>query len=343
MTSVLILIASFVVTYFGVAGVRAISLKRNLLDIPNERSSHVNPTPRGGGILIVIILLTFYAAVAHRFPETFSWGYVAGGLLVAGISLLDDIYGVSAIWRLLVHSLAAVLLIADKGYWHSFYFIGTSYDPTLGVAGAVVTFIWIVWLINAYNFMDGIDGIAGIQSVAAATGWFTIGWLTGSVMPFYMGGALMFSSMGFLIHNWQPAKIFMGDVGSAFLGFSFAAMPLLATANERTYVFLPMTGVLLVWLFVFDTVVTVIRRGARGERVWEAHREHLYQRLVQSGWSHARASTIYGVLAMAITVSVIYIYAEESPNLLVPVAVATLCTFFLVVAFFWKTRMVKDA
>ncbi len=338
MTTTLIFAAIFAVSYFGVAAARAVGLKRNFLDVPNERSSHVEPTPRGGGIVIVAVALVAYLVTVYFAPQSFSWGYLSGALLVAAISLVDDIFGISVVWRLLTHSAAAFLLMADRGYWHSFYFIGTSVDLTLGAAGGVLTFIWIVWLINAYNFMDGIDGIAGAQAIAAAAGWFAIGWLTGSPTAFYLGGALVFSSLGFLIHNWQPARIFMGDVGSAFLGFTFAAMPLLTIGDERTYVFLPMTAILLVWLFVFDTVVTLIRRGLRRERVWRAHREHLYQRLVRSGWSHAAVSTLYGVLAMAITGSVIYIYADETAHMETPMVTAAISTIVLVAVYLWRVR-----
>ena len=344
MSWLLAFIASLVASYFGVAVVRALGIKRSLLDIPNERSSHVEPTPRGGGLVIVLVSLIFYGVVGYLVPHTFSWGYFTGALLVAGISLIDDIYSISVIWRLLTHSIAAALLIADKGYWHTFYFLGTTlevYIPTLGLA---LTFVWILWLINAYNFMDGIDGIAGVQAVAASAGWFAIGWLTGSAPAFYLGGVLLFSSLGFLIHNWQPARIFMGDVGSAFLGFSFAAMSLLAwTGNERTDPMLPMTSILLVWLFVFDTVITLMRRTLRRERVWRAHREHLYQRLVQSGWSHALVSTLYGLMAMAISGSVIYIYAGEATHLAVPVVVAAISTIVLIGLYLWKSPRAKYA
>ncbi len=337
-------ISSFVASYFGVAAVRSLSLKRSFLDIPNERSSHVEPTPRGGGLVMVLVSLIFYVVAGYLVPHTFSWGYFTGALLVAGISLIDDIYSISVIWRLLTHSIAAALLIADKGYWHSFYILGTTlevYIPTLGV---VLTFAWILWLINAYNFMDGIDGIAGVQAVAASAGWFAIGWLTGSAPAFYLGGALLFSTLGFLIHNWQPARIFMGDVGSAFLGFSFAAMSLLAwTGDGRTDPMLPMTSILLVWLFVFDTIITLIRRAFRLERVWHAHREHLYQRLVQAGWSHAAVSMLYGVLAMAITGSVMYIYAGEATHLALPVVVAAISTIVLVGVYLWKSPRAKYA
>ena len=331
MTSTFIFAACLIASYFGVAAFRSWGQKRELLDIPNERSSHVEPTPRGGGIAIVAVSLAFYLAASLVIPSMFSWGYVAAAVLVAGISLIDDIYTIPVVWRLLTHSAAAILFMADRGWWHILYVPGFDLDIDLHGAGAVLTFVWIVWLINAYNFMDGIDGIAGVQAIVAAASWMAMGWLTASTAAFYLGGGLLFSSLGFLIHNWQPARIFMGDVGSAFLGFSFATMPLLAnTGNDESDKLLPLTGLLFVWLFILDTVVTFVRRAFRREKVWRAHREHIYQRLVQSGWSHASVSILYGVLTAAISESVVCIFLPNNGYgmiSLVVVAGATLILF----------------
>src|SRR5436309_3940982 len=179
MTSTLVFAACLVASYFGVAGVRAWGQRRNLLDIPNERSSHVEPTPRGGGIAIVVVSLAFYLAASFLMPGMFSWGYFAGAVLVAFISFIDDIYSVRARWRLLTHSAAAILLMADRGWWHFVYLPGFDVMLDLHVGGAILTFVWIAALITAYNFMDGIDGMAGVQAVAAAAGWMVVGWLTG--------------------------------------------------------------------------------------------------------------------------------------------------------------------
>jgi Fuc2NAc and GlcNAc transferase len=311
MTTTLLFAAIIAASYLGVAAFGAWGRKRNFLDIPNERSSHVDPTPRGGGIVIVAVSLFVYLVSVYFVKQTFSWGYLSGAVIVAGISLLDDIYTITARWRLLAHSAAAILLMVDRGWWNGIYLPDMNVTLDLNATGAVLTFAWIVWLINAYNFMDGIDGIAGVQAVAAAGGWLAVGWMTGSIIAFYLGGALLFSSLGFLIHNWQPAKMFMGDVGSAFLGFSFAAMPLLANTGNPTDALLPVAGILFVWLFVFDTVITFVRRAFRRERVWRAHREHIYQRIVQSGWSHAAVSSLYGLLALVISFAVVAVFADR--------------------------------
>ena len=151
-------------------------------------------------------------------------------------------------------------------------------------------------MINAYNFMDGIDGIAGSQAVVAGAGWFILGVLADVPAVAGLGLVLAASSIGFLIHNWHPASIFMGDVASGFLGYMFAILPLMQGGdNSHGATVLP--GVLLVWPFLFDTILTFMRRLRNGEDVFAAHRSHLYQRLVISGLSHQTVTLLYAGLA----------------------------------------------
>ncbi len=264
------------------------------------------PTPLGGGLIIVSISLTAYTLYAVLIAGNFAWAYVLGAVLIAFVSWLDDLYAVSIIWRFLVHAFAASLVINYVGYFDESYipfFQATRVDE---IAGLTITFLWIVWLTNAYNFMDGIDGIAGLQAVTAGIGWLLVGNLLGSASVEFYGGVLASSSLGFLVQNWQPARIFMGDVGSAFLGFSFAVLPLLAGremgAASGNRQFLPFAAAALVWLFIFDTVYTFFRRAASGEKVWEAHRQHLYQKFVAAGLSHRLTAGIYGLISI-LTVS----------------------------------------
>jgi UDP-N-acetylmuramyl pentapeptide phosphotransferase/UDP-N-acetylglucosamine-1-phosphate transferase len=166
--------------------------------------------------------------------------------------------------------------------------------------GIVFTIVWIVGLTNVYNFMDGIDGIAAVQGVVAGLAWAVAGVWLGSGVIWEFGLVLMGACFGFVLFNWAPARIFMGDVGSTFLGFTFAVLPLLLVrelprlTNAVPPGIVPGFAVLVVWPFVGDGLLTFFLRTFRGERVWQAHRSHLYQRLVQTGWSHARVSLLYG-------------------------------------------------
>lgn len=299
MIDLVIFLVVLATSYIGVGYYLRWSEKNEVFAIPNERSSHTEPMPHGGGIVIVIICLIAYAAISIYVPGTFSWGYLCGALMIALISFIDDIYSIAFPWRLLVHTVAAILLILDVDTWHGITMLG---HIRLGHWGYVLTFIWIVWMVNSYNFMDGIDGLAGLQAVIAGVGWLVLGYILQMPAIFLFGGAIAASSLGFLIHNWNPAKIFMGDVGSAFLGFTFAAMPLIAREKaSKNPDLLPIAAVLFVWFFLFDSVVTIVRRAIRGEKIWQAHREHLFQRLTLSGLSHRRVTIFYGLLASVLS------------------------------------------
>lgn len=308
MKELLAFLTVFIVSWIGVGAFRRWSLKKQLLDIPNERSSHTNPTPRGGGLIVVVVSLISYILYSLAMGQRLMWGYLAGALLIAIVSWIDDIRSISFVVRFLVHALAAIALLYDTGAWQSIYFPVFGFKVEVAYVVPFISFCWIVWLTNAYNFMDGIDGISGVQALAAGLGWLLIGYLTGFSNISFFGGVIAFSALGFLIYNWPPAKIFLGDVGSAFLGFTFAAMPFLAGSEHTGKAApLPIIAVLLVWLFLFDTLLTFFVRIAKGQKVWNAHREHLYQRLIISGYSHRTVSLLY--LAISITIVLLLIPA----------------------------------
>ena len=163
-------------TYAGVVFLELWSSRRKMFDIPNERSSHTVPTPRGGGLIIVVVCLGTYT-LETLFGDrkgNFHWSYVLGAILIALISWLDDLYTISFVWRFLIHTAGALLVISTLGYFDAVD-LPLFGNFNLGIAGIPLTFFWIVWLTNAYNFMDGIDGIAGIQAVTAGVGWLLIG------------------------------------------------------------------------------------------------------------------------------------------------------------------------
>jgi UDP-N-acetylmuramyl pentapeptide phosphotransferase/UDP-N-acetylglucosamine-1-phosphate transferase len=305
MTPILLYILLVLLSYLGVWLIRRYAEKRQLLDHPNERSSHSLPTPRGGGLAIVVLVVAtgVWAMTSgiesNQAPVDLRRNivYIVCGIVIAFLGWRDDLHSVSPKVRFAVQALVAAVSIWGMGYFKAVTipFVG---EIQLGVVGLVITFLWIIGLTNAYNFMDGIDGIGGGVAFAAGLGWAllvsNIPYLANSFV-FWIALAISASSLGFLGHNWHPAKIFMGDVASTFLGYSFAVMPLLASDKEGDAL---MLGTLLLWTFIMDAGVTFIRRAIQRENVLAAHRTHLYQRLVTGGYSHAAVSSMYIVLTL---------------------------------------------
>lgn len=303
---IVIYLGIFLSAYQGVRFFIRWSEQRNLLDIPNERSSHIKPTPRGGGIVIFAVSLISLLIYLIYFREKIIWSYTIGSIIVAGVSWLDDLWTVSPIWRFLCHSLAAFLVIWDLGGFTDFYIPFWGFIK-IGLWGNLITFFWIIWLINAYNFMDGIDGIAAVQAITAGIAWCVVGFYIGSDVVGFYGGVLATVSLGFLIHNWSPAKVFLGDVGSAFLGFSFAVLPLFWQGKSNFSQYLPWFGLLFVWFFIFDSILTLFKRLIEREKFWQAHRQHIYQKLVVSGFSHISVTLIYGSLSLLLILTTLFI------------------------------------
>jgi len=297
----LILIGAVVLltSYLSVALIRRWALSRNLLDIPNERSSHTNPTPRGGGLAIAAIVLTGFVVLQlarGQLATRVFLGYLLGALTVALVSGLDDLINLTARVRLPVHLFAAGIFAAFAGPVTSIYmpFAG---QIRLGWLGFPITVIWIAGFTNAFNFMDGIDGIAAGQAIVAGAYWIVITLALGipalTVLSVLVAGA----SFGFLLHNMPPARIFMGDVGSTVLGYTFATLPILAanqTGDSRLFI----VGTLVVAPFIFDTNLTILRRALQKEHLLKAHRSHLYQRLTKLGYYHGSVTALYILVAL---------------------------------------------
>ncbi|HHY35475.1 MAG TPA: glycosyltransferase family 4 protein [Firmicutes bacterium] len=276
------------------------ALKRGILDIPNERSSHTVPTPRGGGLAIVI---TFFASVfAMAFlrvvPSRLVLAILGGGLLVSGIGWLDDRRSLSPLVRAAVHLLASAWTV----YW-----LGGLPSLNLGFCrisipffGTCLAMVGMVWSINLYNFMDGIDGLAGSEAVSVGIVGGALAALCGALDVALLSWVLAAACAGFLMWNWPPAKIFMGDVGSGFLGFIFAT---LALATENAAAVPLFAWVLLLGVFVVDATATLVRRVVRGERWYEAHRSHAYQLAVRAGYTHKQV--VLAVLAINAVLSVL--------------------------------------
>jgi Fuc2NAc and GlcNAc transferase len=268
--------------------VRRAALARGILDSPNERSSHVRPTPRGGGISIVAVSLAgMIALLAFDWIETrLFYALAGGGVAVALVGYLDDRGRIGIAWRLAAHFVAAIWATAWLGGVTEIHW-GENVIR-LGYLGTMLAVLGIVWALNLFNFMDGIDGIAASQATFMAGAGATFAWLAGlsSSTP-AAGLVLSAASLGFLAWNWPPARIFMGDVGSGYLGFALAVIGL-AAIRERA-VMLPV-WLILGGVFVIDSTTTLLRRLARRERLHEAHRSHAYQWQARRWNSHLRVT-----------------------------------------------------
>ncbi|MDO9086236.1 MAG: glycosyltransferase family 4 protein [Anaerolineaceae bacterium] len=293
------------VAYFGVDLVRNWLMKRRIIDLPNERSSHSVPTPRGGGLIIVLITLTV-ALVSFLIAQEWKTGlvFVVIGCGVAWIGWQDDLRSLSPKLRFLLQGMAAIVTIIGFGYFDAVT-IPLFGILHLGIIGIPITFLWLVGLINAFNFMDGIDGISGSVALTAALGWMLFLGVNGQFSSplFWIALAIAASNLGFLGHNWSPARIFMGDVASTFLGFCFAVLPLLSVGKVEDSFLL---GVIVLWAYILDTFITFARRAIKREKVFSAHRSHIYQRLVISGY---QVSSITSLYLMLTSLGVVLAYA----------------------------------
>ncbi|MBP6211389.1 MAG: glycosyltransferase family 4 protein, partial [Anaerolineales bacterium] len=293
-TELLVFLLLAFISVMGVYLIRRYAERRQIMDHPNERSSHSMPTPRGGGLAIVLIVMGAGGWSASEAGLDRSLVYLISGAVIAWLGWRDDVHSLSPRVRFTVQGLVAAVSIYGLGYF-KFVTIPLFGELYLGWVGILITFLWIVGLTNAYNFMDGIDGIAGGVALAAALGWMMLASNMQNGFVFWVSLAVAAGSLGFLFHNWSPAKIFMGDVASTFLGYTFAVLPLLSADQGGDAL---MLGTLLMWTFIMDAGVTFIRRALKREQLFSAHRTHLYQRLVIGGYKHATISVLYILLTL---------------------------------------------
>ena len=276
-------IATFVIACLGTRALIPLLTRAAVLDRPNERSSHTAPTPRGGGIAVVAAILLAWVALVLVLTGrvSVSFGLVlCGALLLALVSWVDDRRSLSPAVRLSAQFVAVALPLG------ALMLMGVAALPQIWLPhwlGAIAAAVLWLWFTNLFNFMDGIDGLAASEAAAIGTG-LTVFACLGSGDPEFaaLPVAIAGAASGFLVWNWAPARIFLGDVGSVPLGYLLGFL-LLGFAGEGHW----KIAVILPLYFVADATITLLRRFARGEQVWQAHREHFYQRAVQRGLSHA--------------------------------------------------------
>ena len=273
---VAVTVAAWVTTW---AVLRAL-IRIRAYDRPNARSSHVLPKPRGGGLaLLPVLLIAWIAAVIWlgAVPTSF-WPVVSAAAALVAVSWIDDLRSLPVVLRLAVQALAVGLGIAAMdGAGPVFQGL---LPPLLDRLAAAL--LWL-WFVNLFNFMDGIDGIAGVEASSLGIGLVLVGAvLAWPGVQVALPALLAAATLGFLAWNWAPAKLFLGDVGSVPLGYLLGWLLLVAAADGAWA-----AALILPLYFLADATITLIKRGARGAKIWQAHREHFYQRAAQGGASHA--------------------------------------------------------
>jgi glycosyltransferase WbpL len=313
---------AFVVSFAGVWLVERHALRLRLLDVPNVRSSHREPRPRGGGVGIVLgvaVALAGAAASVTLRPDV--WVLLGAAFVLAGLGLWDDVRTLGVWPRLFTQTLAAACVVAVLGGFERLP-LPPPADVPLGLAGAGLAVVWLVGVTNFFNFMDGVDGLAAGQAV------ISLGVLAWAIWPGPEAGvaiAVLAATAAFLIRNWSPARIFLGDVGSSFLGFLLAGLPFAAPPGTRSgLVFLVAISLTL---FLLDPAATLVMRRRRRAVIGAAHRDHAYQQLVEPGAPHAAAVTV--LLGVGVLLALLAALAYQRPLLGWPAVVVALAAFLI--------------
>ncbi len=299
-----------------------------LLDYPNARSLHEVPTPRTGGLAIlgsVAIGLGLAAAwdvpvkgwwlgASHISPTAGLW-IQSMTVFLALLSFWDDRGGLPVSLRFGVQLLAAVAVVSGAGVTVSSIAIPVAGNVQLGLAAVPITVLFVLWMTNLYNFMDGMDGFAGGMTVMGFGAMAVFAWQAQHVFILMVSLVISMGALGFLFYNLPPARIFMGDVGSVSLGFLGGTLIVLGVQDGVFDIWVPL---LVFSPFVLDATATVLRRALRGEKVWEAHRTHYYQRLVLYGWGHRKTLLVeYALMALCVIAAFFYHVAADSGRIVI--------------------------
>ena len=264
--------------------IRKIAIKKAIIDIPNERSSHKIPTPRGGGLAIVVVfyLYLLYLSFVETIEKDFFF-LLLPGIIMSIVSFIDDVKSLSPKLRLVMQAFVLILVIIVFNVFENVQFLNLGFSAISSsvIIAAVILFLGI-WFINLFNFMDGIDGYAGMEAITIIGIYYFL-----TKDPVLL--MLIAIVLGFLVLNWQPAKIFMGDVGSTSLGY---IVIVLAFHYSFKFDINFLTLMIPSSLFWFDATYTLIRRALNGEKLSDAHKKHAYQRLIQYGYSHQKVVII---------------------------------------------------
>ncbi len=316
------ILSSALISFLCIALILRLPAKFIALDKPNSRSLHEIPTPRLGGIAILtgIILSLLWLSLNGSISSNYSIVLLSLAL-VAGISIVDDFYSISFVIRMIVHLLAAFIIV-DAGYAVTNINIDLISFTLPTSAAVILSILFIVWMINLYNFMDGVDGIAGGMAVFGFATFALIGFIESQTDFAISSLVISFSALGFLFWNYPSAKIFMGDGGSSSLGLLAAILALYSHSEG----FIPIwISVVIFSPFIVDATVTLILRILRRERFWDAHKSHFYQQLAETGISRKKLVNLeYGLILICSIIALITYKASSTVQLLSLLGLATL-------------------
>jgi Fuc2NAc and GlcNAc transferase len=307
------------------------------MDIPNERSSHQTPTPRGGGLSFVATSIVGFLLLAlnSTLDRVDLLALCCAGMIVAIAGHLDDRQKISgATIRLVLHAISAIVLIVGIGFPSQILL----FDQTIntGIVGSILGVIYLMWLLNLFNFMDGTDGIAASEAIFVC--------LAGAILNHHVLSGINHSAaavvlaasiFGFLLYNWSPAEIFMGDVGSGYLGIAIGGLSLMAAKQQHEILWL---WIILLGVFVSDATVTLIRRLLRKQKPHVAHRSHAYQHLAIRFDSHAKVS----LFVLAINVAWLFPIAFLVANADIPAVTGVLVAYLPLIIAMYAIGAGKD-
>ncbi|WP_024954327.1 MraY family glycosyltransferase [Sulfurospirillum arcachonense] len=302
----LLFLSSLGLTYM----IKNYAIKKSLLAEVNERSSHSVPTPHGGGIALAITWFVglVYLYMYEMINQDIFYALLVG-VVISVVSFFDDIFDLSAKFRILVQVFVACL---------GLYFLG-GLNSVLFIENQIVTNLFaillVIWFINLYNFLDGIDGYAGSEAIFLGVAGFIL-------FQSNLFLVLIASVAGFLVWNWHKAKIFMGDVGSTLLGYNIAIFTIYYSNQEPTNLWI---WIMLFGLFWFDATLTLFRRYKNKEKLSQAHKKHAYQRLTQSGWSHSKV-VIYSIIVNIVLFCLVFFIS----NIILAFLISLIVLYFVV-------------
>lgn len=283
------------------AAVRSWAVRRNALVLPSDRCSHTIPTPHGGGIAIasISIILGVLFSVLDWVPDSSMLAFISLGFVMVALGVWDDFGDVSAKLRLCAHFVVVAIGMLSIPKLPVFSFLGTTVDSSVAfLLWPLLAVAW-VWLINLYNFMDGIDGLAAIQALLLFGGMALNFWFLGYVQWAWICLFILGAVLGFTILNWPPAKIFMGDGGSGFLGFVIGFLMLLSAATTHVSMW---SWIILLTLFIADATTTLLVRLLTGQNILKAHKLHAYQKLSRKVGDHLPVTIGYGAIMLFVLV-----------------------------------------